>query len=151
MNASPIAWTGLCLLSAFAPTVEANDVGFYVGAWYGQAEKEGERVEFDALADSVYDFFDYTPTSVDSSFDNEDDAYSLFVGYRIARWLAIEGGYMALGRLSYRATTTVSPRIPALSTSSGSGTTRPPARHFLTPGYNWEVYGASEYCSRPMS
>lgn len=83
----------------------ANEIGFYVGGWVGQATKDADRTEYDAFANDVHAFYRYTPVSGGASFDDSDVSFSLLVGYRVLRYLAIEGAYAQLGQVAHNSST----------------------------------------------
>ena len=117
------------------------------GPGMGRRRRTAERVEFDALADSV--FTTILCLHADerlAQFDDKDDVYSLFVGYRIER---------ATGhrRRLHGAGTVVLPREherrfparfrrPSMSVVDSETTGFTLAALGILPlGYNWEVYG----------
>jgi OOP family OmpA-OmpF porin len=100
VSAAAAAFVSFGVLAA--PTADANEVGFYIGANLGLVSKEGDRADYEDFASEVHDFFSFTPTEFSSSFDEKDQTYNLHVGYRFNRFLAIEGGYADLGAISYR-------------------------------------------------
>lgn len=131
---------------------QAAELGFYVGGAYGPASKDIEKGVYDDLGVYLNDVFGYVPTSTASTFDNEDNGYSFVGGYRLYSWLAVEGGYLGLGKQRHHAdmqgnflplvegdplepsplTVTTSSRTTGLSLS---------ALGILPLSYRWEVYG----------
>ena len=100
ISAAAAALVSLGLLAA--PTADANEVGFYIGANYGLVNKQVDRTDYDEFASDVHFFFSYTPTQESISFDESDQTFNLQAGYRINRFLAIEGAYADLGQITYR-------------------------------------------------
>jgi OmpA-OmpF porin, OOP family len=100
--AAVVSLITLCVTTP--PQTLANEVGFYTGGYIGRSEKESDRAEFEALRSNIHAFFDYTPTTFESSFDEADTTFAIFLGYRFNRYLAIEGGYADLGEVSYSST-----------------------------------------------
>jgi OOP family OmpA-OmpF porin len=144
MHVPSVASIALLLLSGAAFDVEANDVGFYIGAWYGQAEKEGDQSEYDAFAVDVHTFFAYTPITLQNSFDETGDSLALLVGYRINRYLAVEGAYTRLGELSHRSRSSGNFRrdsgtIDVTSESETTGFTFS-VLGVIPLSYDWEIY-----------
>lgn len=76
--------------------------GFYVGVFYGQADKASEQSPYDALANRNYDNFGFEPQQATTSFDTKDSSFGFLGGYRLFEHLAIEGGYFDLGEVAYR-------------------------------------------------
>jgi OmpA-like transmembrane domain len=135
----------LCV-GALGSSAEAGDNGFYVGGSFGVASKDTPVTEYQLLADFLYEeVFRYTPTSGAPSFDDSDTSYSLLVGYRLNRYLALEGGYARLGQLSYRSFT--SGEFPNdrgevnLSMDSETSGFAVAAVGVLPLNYSWEIYG----------
>jgi len=67
-----------------AGNVSASDNGFYVGASVGLA-----KLSINDFDDDDVDEFD---------FKADDNAYKIFLGYRVFGFLAVEGSYVDLGR-----------------------------------------------------
>jgi hypothetical protein len=135
----------LCLV-ALGSRAEAGDVGFYVGGAFGVATKDTPSTEYEALADFLYeDVYSFTPTSGAPSFDDSDTSYSLLVGYRLNRYIALEGGYARLGKLAYRSF--ASGDFPNdrgevnLSMDSETSGFSVAALGVLPLNYSWEIYG----------
>lgn len=95
---------GLLIGSLSWQFAAAAEQGFYVGANYGQVRSEASRASFGGLAASVYDAFFFSPTQSSAGFDNQDSGYGFFGGYRMFANLAFEGGYLDLGEVAYRDT-----------------------------------------------
>jgi outer membrane protein OmpA-like peptidoglycan-associated protein len=87
----------------------AERTGFYVGGDVGQSNwnlTESDARDFtDALADTIDFAGDGEISVVSTSFDfsDTDTTYSLFVGYQIAPWLAVEATWMDLGNMNVEA------------------------------------------------
>jgi OmpA-OmpF porin, OOP family len=145
MNARVAVLALVLFLGAISPRAQAGDVGFYVGGSLGLASKDTPSTEFVLLTEALHDFFSYTPTSGEPAFDDSDESYSLFVGYRLNRYLAFEGGYARLGSVSYRSFTSGdfandSGDMGISQDVETSGFTVS-AVGVLPVNYNWEVYG----------
>jgi len=97
----------VCALAcAGTGTVQGQQLGFYVGGNYGQSEKDSEKQPFDQFALDIYDFFEYTSTGSSSSLDTKDTGFGFVAGYRLLPNLAFEGGYLDLGTVAFRSTST---------------------------------------------
>jgi OmpA-OmpF porin, OOP family len=130
---------------AMPPQAGANDVGFYTGAYVGMANKTGDRAEYEALRSAIHDFYRYTPTTFESSFDETDITYSLFVGYRFNRYLAVEGGYADLGKIAYSSQSTGAfPNDTGILNANIESETsgfQLSLLGVLPLSHNWELYG----------
>lgn len=91
-------------LALSAPRANSAELGFYVAGYYGQAKIPlGEQSAFDASANDVYAAYGLLPLASTSSLsDDKDSSFGMFAGYRLFANLAIEGGYMDFGEVSYR-------------------------------------------------
>lgn len=91
-------------LASLAPSASAAELGFYVAGFYGQAKIPlGSQADFDASAADVYSIYRFVPLTTNSSLsDDKDSSFGMFAGYRLFANLAIEGGYIDVGEVSYR-------------------------------------------------
>jgi len=94
-RAAAAALTIFSLVSA--ASAMAAERGFYIGASGGQSSADYD-VDFDLILQDV--IFPVRSSSV----DKEDTGFAIFGGYRFFRYLAVEAGYLDLGKLSYTAT-----------------------------------------------
>ncbi len=90
--------------SLLSPLAAAVERGFYVGGYYGQASSSYDKAIFDTVAANIYLSGNFTTTDSVSTLESEAGSYGFFGGYRLYRHLAIEGGYVDLGKLAYRET-----------------------------------------------
>jgi hypothetical protein len=104
MNRKIIVLLGVC--TAAAQTAAANEVGFYIGGYVGQATKEVPRGPYDELNDVIHQAALFTPTEERISFDDTDRAFGLMLGYRLNRFLALEAGYTNFGAVTYQSRAT---------------------------------------------
>jgi len=91
-------------LAAMVANAQAPDTGWYLGGSIGQSQ-----LKFD---DASLQVAGATSSSV--SKDETDTAWKLFAGYRLGKYVAVEGGWTDLGKFS--ATTTVT--APATGSST---------------------------------
>jgi len=98
----------LILGSAVATNALADTTGLYAYAAAGRTDSDRK-----AQADTV--ITNLGITAFTSSADAGDSGYKLQIGYRFNRHLALEGGYVDLGRSSYRANSTA----PIVATRTG--------------------------------
>ncbi len=80
-----IIWSALATVAA-TPVLADEAMGGYVGGGVGQF-----NVEIDDVDD--------VDTTIDN-YDSDDTAYKVFAGWRLNRFLAIEGAYVNLGNPS---------------------------------------------------
>jgi OOP family OmpA-OmpF porin len=102
---------GLALSLASAASW-AEGSGWYFGVTGGQAEAADlSKAELDEI---VVDAFSIAG-EVDgtSTLDDSDTSFSLFGGYRVSQYFAVEVGYVDFGTAKYRASGTVDPLGPA--------------------------------------
>jgi hypothetical protein len=136
------------------PLAGAAETGFYVGGFYGNAEKDEESAGLVGLADQIYADVGYVPNSFASTtFDNKSKGYGFFGGYRLFQHLAVEGGYMMLGTVDYRERSSgtvegltangpqLFPTDAALNLDSEVGGLAVSVLGVLPLTYNAEVYG----------
>jgi hypothetical protein len=104
MNKKIIVLLAVC--SAASQTAVANEVGFYIGGYIGQATKEVSRVPYDELNAVIQQLAIFTPVEEQISFDDTDTAFGITMGYRLNRFLALEAGFAKLGTLTYKSRAT---------------------------------------------
>lgn len=134
---------GLASVAA-AGSAAAAQFGLYVGGLYGDASKDIAQGPFDDLAALLAQDLQFVPLQTATTFENEDSAYGFLVGYRLTPYLAVEGSYMDLGKVTYRnsSTGTFQGEPIALATNltsdtSGLGIS---ALGILPLNYRWEIY-----------
>ena len=134
----------LALATAALP-VQAAEFGVYAGGFYSETSKDADRNWFvDEVADT-YRAFGITPLGSETSFETDDSGYGFVVGYRMLEHLAIEGGYMDLGEVTYR---DAGPGIYQEEQfnfrqriKSGTSGLAVSALGIWPLSYRWEVYG----------
>ncbi|MCX5673334.1 MAG: OmpA family protein [Planctomycetota bacterium] len=81
----------------------AERTGWYIGGDVGQSNWNlSDRDANDLtniVADAVDFYGDVNVTDVSNKFSDTDTTYSLFVGYQIAPWFALEATWMDLGKM----------------------------------------------------
>jgi len=133
-------------------SAQAAELGFYVAGSFGNTTKDIDKAAYDAFAQSVYADFDYQPTSTVSTFDDESHGYSFAAGYRLYSWLAVEGGYLQLGKQRYVAqsqgtfppVTEGDPREASplsASVNAKTGGFALSALGIVPLSYRWEMFG----------
>lgn len=80
----------------------AAELGFYVGFLYGDSSKEYNLRQFDSLATQIYGDLAYVPDTRAFSTEEDGKSYGFLAGYRLTQHLAFEGGYLYLGKQTYR-------------------------------------------------
>lgn len=136
---------GLASLGVAGPAAAAQ-FGLYVGGMYGDAKKGVGTEPFDVFSASIWqNDIEYVPQQLlGLSLEDKDSMYGFLVGYRLTPYLAVEGGYMDLGKVTYRNTTSGTiQNVPlTLSTNLTSNTTGLGASVLgIWPiSYRWEAY-----------
>ena len=83
-------------------TARAAQLGIYAGISYSMVDKDSNRSDYANEALAIYNAFGFTPQTTTASFDAKDSSYGFVVGWRLTEHIALEGGYMDLGDVSYR-------------------------------------------------
>jgi opacity protein-like surface antigen len=91
----------LAVCAAASQAATANEMGFYIGGYVGQARKEVPQAPFDELTDVLHQITAFTPQDEQISLDDQDTAFSILGGYRLNRYLAFEAGFSRLGSVTY--------------------------------------------------
>ena len=78
----------LLVLASGAALAEDNDRGLYAGAGIGRFDLKTNIHNFDEFGDALDDF----------DFDDDDNAWKVFVGYRFMPYLSAEVDYIDFGR-----------------------------------------------------
>jgi OmpA-OmpF porin, OOP family len=137
------------VLSAAAAAPALAQTGFYVGATAGQSLFHQDRSEADAAIVDAFDGNGLTVVNGSSSIDKTDRAFGGLVGYRFIPTLAVEAGYMDLGKLNYKFSGSVAGTVPrgfsthpatANLTAKAKGPTLA-ALGILPLSPVWDVYG----------
>lgn len=88
------------------PTAYAAQLGPYVGGSYGITERDFGIEPFDDFfLNGFFPGNGFIVESHSSSLDTKDQGYMALIGYRLTAHLAIEGMFLDLGEMTYRATT----------------------------------------------
>ena len=154
---------GLLALAMIAtPAMAAERSGFYVGGDVGQSNwnlSESDANDLtDALAGTIGGLANATIEDTSTDFSDTDTTYSLFVGYQVVPWFAVEGAWMDLGNMNVESSgtysyTTVNPP-PAGVPTGGSFDSRtefqssgPAVSALLMMPFMeaWNVYGRLGY------
>jgi OmpA-like transmembrane domain len=145
-GAAIIALAACGSLGSAGPAL-AQQTGLYASGFYGNSERQAEQAPFDTLIADINDSLNFVPQQTTTDFDTKDNGYGLTVGYRLTQHLAVEGGYMDLGGISYRNNSLGAPRQrPAAEFAlqqnvdqrvSGIAAT---ALFILPFAYRWDVY-----------
>ncbi|HEY0682555.1 MAG TPA: outer membrane beta-barrel protein [Steroidobacter sp.] len=140
--------TALAALAGMMPTAQAAQPGFYIGGLYGQADKQIDIDGFNTYAATVVypnPVVQLTVESMTASLDTSDSGYGFFAGYRFNTHLAVEGGYVDLGNVTYRANLTGNitgiPTTAVTNVDTESAGISVSALGVWPLSYRWEVYG----------
>jgi hypothetical protein len=103
-KAARCASTLFCAVFWVVATHEAAaaERGLYVGGHVGQASKDAPRDFYELFNTDIQSFAFFTPTQQTSRFDDSDTAFGIVIGYRLTRYLALEGGFQNFGQVTYR-------------------------------------------------
>jgi opacity protein-like surface antigen len=124
----------------------AGERGFYAGFFYDHVDSPLTQAPFDEITAAALESVGFSPQTSTASFDLNENGYSFVVGYRLFDHFALEGGYMDLGKATYRYKATGSQfTIPSANATvnlkaSTSGLTLA-ALGILPLNYRWEVFG----------
>ena len=125
----------------------AAPLGIYAGAGYAMVDKDADRAAFENEAVAIYNAFGFGPTTQTGKFDAKDSAYGFVVGWRLTEHIALEGGYIDLGDVTYRDTSTglfadtPPPETWQQNIDSGTSGVALSVLGVLPLSYRWEVYG----------
>lgn len=143
---------GLCAVAS------ASEPGFYVGGFYGDSSKEFDIQPFVDITDFVYgELLDFVPDERHYSTKSEGGSYGFLAGYRLTQYIAFEGGYMYLGKESYRenalGTSGANDESWYISLTRKTSGFAISALAVLPISYSWEVYarGGVMFASNAMS
>lgn len=135
---------------------QAAELGFYVGGSYGNGSKTIDKAVYDQFAVGVFNDFGFVPGSNAgdnvSSIDKENPGYGFVAGYRLNTHLAVEGGYMDLGKVRYQVRsnggfinaddpTVLDPGMLFLTANARTAGFALTALGILPLNYRWELYG----------
>lgn len=141
-----VVFPALALMGLGAPAA-AQDFGVYVAGYAGQVSKDANRNEFGLFATEIQDFVQLAPTADQRSFDDSGFSFAVAVGYRLTRYLALEGAFIRLGEVKHTS------RARGTFFGTDSGGTLDTSIESETKGFilsalgmlplnrEWEVYG----------
>jgi hypothetical protein len=96
----------LVAIAAVGQSSQAAQLGPYIGGAYGITERDFGKEPFDDfLLNGFFPDAGFTPSTHTSSLDAKDQGYMALIGYRISAHFAVEGMFLDLGDMTYRATT----------------------------------------------
>lgn len=135
-------------IAALIPTAQAAQTGFYIGGFYGQSDKDIDIQDYRTYADTrIYpsSVVQLTVESLTDSLDTKDSSFGFLGGYRFSTHFGVEGGYINLGSVSYRAQArgniTGIPTDATLNFDSETAGLTVSALGVWPLSYRWEVYG----------
>jgi len=135
-------------LAGTMPTARAAQPGFYVGGLYGQGDKDVDIDGFNTYADTVVypnPAVQLTVESRTATLDTKDSGFGFVAGYRFNTHFAVEGGYVDLGKISYRANLTGNitgvPTTAVTNVDTETTGMSVSALGVWPLSYRWEVYG----------
>lgn len=134
---------------------QAAELGFYVGGSYGNGSKTIDKASYDQFALAVFNNVGFVPggNAGDnvSSIDKDNPGYGFVAGYRLNSHLAVEGGYLDLGKFRYQVNsnggfinaddpTVLDPGTLFLSANSKTAGFALSALGILPLNYRWELF-----------
>ena len=135
-------------MAAVSPAAHAAQTGFYIGGFYGQSDKDSNIQDYSVFATTrVFPsrLVQLTVESLEERLDTRDSAFGFLGGYRFNTHFAVEGGYVDLGSVSYRAQAsgniTGVPTDASLNFDSSTSGLTLAALGVWPLSYRWEVYG----------
>ncbi|HEY4369862.1 MAG TPA: outer membrane beta-barrel protein [Steroidobacteraceae bacterium] len=135
----------IAMLPAAWQVATAAEPGFYAGIAYSQSDYKIGREAFDAEAGLALASQGFVPETATFSFDTKSPGYGFVVGYRMYPFLAFEGGYLDMGKVSYRVasdgTQLDEPASANLSFNARTSGIAVSALGILPLNYRWEFYG----------
>jgi OOP family OmpA-OmpF porin len=108
---------GIALTTA-SGVAAAESTGWYFGADLGQAKVDLDRAELDEVVADLFISSGFAVLTATTSLDDSDTSWSAFGGYSFSPYFSLEAGYIELGTAKYRASGTVNPPGPVVSTSA---------------------------------
>ena len=152
------AFAAAVALVAMMPSAQAAQLGFYIGGQYGQVDKTASIRDLDVYtANDIFPGFGFVPETGTSTLDDSYAGYGFIGGYRFTPHFAVEGGYLSLGTLKYRARASGSVEgVPVDAQFNFDAETAGIAVSALgiwPLSYRWEVYGRGGvlFASNPVS
>lgn len=101
---------GLALSMASSASWAEDGGGWYFGVTGGQAEAADlSKAQLDDIAVFAFESNGAAVLSGSSSLEDSDTSFSLFGGYRISEYFAVEAGYVDFGTAEYRSSGVVDP------------------------------------------
>lgn len=114
----------IAVLAAASSLAAAETSGFYLGAKFGQGSYDISKNDLDESMFFAFEDNGFDVISASSSLDDKGTGFSVYGGYQVNPFIAVEVGYADLGKAKYRASGLVDP--PGVITSAQ-------ARAGLTP------------------
>src|SRR5688572_8622553 len=98
----------LAIATLVAGVAEAapEGAGVFFGVSGGSITYDQDSRDYELVAREAFLESGLLITSLRSSFDDSDTTFAVFGGYRFNRYIAVEGGYLDLGEVTYSGTGT---------------------------------------------
>ena len=131
--------------SGWAPRVDADPVGYYVGGDVGIGKADIETSNLNDAFAAAFDGLQFDPAYQPTGSDRGDLTYGAIVGYRFSPYLALEAQYLWLGDYSLVAEGTVTDgEVIGVSHATVSWHVKGPAASVLGSwpvSSRWDLYG----------
>lgn len=96
----------LAMLLAGVAEAKPQGAGVFFGIGGGSATYDQDRGDYDLIARDAFSGAGLPIVSLQSQLDDSDSTLAVFGGYRFNRYIAVEGGYLDLGEVTYSANAT---------------------------------------------
>lgn len=111
-------FAALAMLAAGVAEAKPVGAGVFFGVGGGSSTYDQDKSDYDFITRDAFASNGAPVVSLQSSLDDSDTTLSVFGGYRFNRYIAVEGGYLDLGEVTYTGNATF--RVGFFSTLPGT-------------------------------
>jgi OOP family OmpA-OmpF porin len=136
----------LTMLATGVAEAKPEGAGVFFGVGGGQSTYDQDRADYDFIARDAFFDAGLPIVSLQSDLDDSDSTLAVFGGYRFNRYIAVEGGYLNLGEVTYTGNATF--RVGFFATAPGTVRVTAGAQGAYVSALGslpitrfWEVYG----------
>jgi OmpA-OmpF porin, OOP family len=140
----------LALLAAGGAEAKPEGAGVFFGVGGGSATYDQDRSDYDFISRDAFASNGLPIVSLQSDLDDSDSTLAVFGGYRFNRYIAVEGGYLDLGEVTYTGNATF--RVGFFATVPGTIKTTAGAKGGYVSALGslpitgfWDVYGRAGF------